>query len=100
MQIVADEAEALARGPLCFRGREVDRITCGDGNDNELLDTVDVITGATAENPNGSCARLVRKAPKSRDSRSENYQQARVCLEPWSRWARLVGVVVARPRPP
>jgi len=58
------------------RDGEVDRITCGEGNDNALLDTVDVITDATAENPNGSCERVVRKAPKSRDSRSEDHQQA------------------------
>ena len=41
-----------------FRTRdgEVDRITCGDGNDRALLDDVDVITDATAAEPE----RLVR----------------------------------------
>jgi hypothetical protein len=28
------------------------------------LDTVDVITDATAENPNGSCEKVVRRAPR------------------------------------
>jgi hypothetical protein len=41
----------------------VDRITCGDGYDVAQLDTVDVITDATAQNPNGSCEKVVRKAP-------------------------------------
>ena len=53
-----------------FRTRdgEVDRITCGDGDDRALLDGFDVITDATAENPNGSCERVARKAPNPRDS--------------------------------
>ena len=61
-----------------FRTRdgEVDRITCGPGNDRALLDQVDVITDATAANPNGSCEQVVRKAPKSHDSASEDAQQA------------------------
>lgn len=48
------------------RDGEVDRITCGDGNDRALLDEVDVITDATAENPNGSCEKVIRRAPKAR----------------------------------
>ena len=54
-----------------FRTRdgEVDRITCGEGNDVAFLDLVDVITDATAENPNGSCERVVRKAQRSAATR-------------------------------
>ena len=61
-----------------FRTRdgEVDRITCGDGNDTALLDNVDVITDATAENPNGSCETVVRRAPKAKDTASEDAQQS------------------------
>jgi Ca2+-binding RTX toxin-like protein len=58
------------------RDGEVDLITCGDGNDRALLDTVDVITDATAENPNGSCEKVIRKAPKTKHSRSEDAQQS------------------------
>jgi hypothetical protein len=49
-----------------FRTRdgEVDHITCGDGFDRALLDTVDVIDDATAEHPNGSCERVVRREPR------------------------------------
>ena len=51
-------------GDDVFRTRdgEVDRITCGPGNDRALLDNVDVITDATAESPNGSCETVQRKA--------------------------------------
>ncbi len=65
-------------GDDSFRTRdgEVDRITCGDGNDTAFLDTADVITDLTADNANGSCERVIRRAPKSRDSRSEDAQQA------------------------
>lgn len=61
-----------------FRTRdgEADRIACGDGNDRAFLDTADVITDATAENPNGSCERVVRQAPKVKDALSEDAQQA------------------------
>jgi len=61
-----------------FRTRdgEADKITCGDGDDTALLDTVDVIADATAANPNGSCETVVRKAPKVKDSASEDAQQA------------------------
>ncbi|MBI5104376.1 MAG: hypothetical protein HZB46_05205 [Solirubrobacterales bacterium] len=61
-----------------FRTRdgEADRITCGDGDDRAFLDEVDVITDATAENPKGSCERVQRRAPRQRDSRSEDQQQA------------------------
>jgi hypothetical protein len=59
------------------RDGEVDRITCGDGFDTALLDNVDVITDATAANPNGSCEKVVRKAPKPRaSSKTEDQQQA------------------------
>ena len=61
-----------------FRTRdgEVDRITCGDGDDRALLDEVDVITDATAENPNGSCEKVVRAAPRARDSQTEHAQES------------------------
>ncbi|HWH93845.1 MAG TPA: calcium-binding protein [Baekduia sp.] len=58
------------------RDGEVDRITCGDGNDVALLDNVDVITDATPEAPNGSCEKVVRKDPKPKESKSEDAQQA------------------------
>ena len=51
-------------------------ITCGPGKDTALLDNVDVITDATAENPNGSCEKVVRKDPKPSESKSEDAQQA------------------------
>jgi Ca2+-binding RTX toxin-like protein len=59
-----------------FRTRdgEVDRITCGPGVDRAFLDQVDVIPDATAENPNGSCERVVRKAPRTRDGATEDAQ--------------------------
>ena len=61
-----------------FRTRdgEVDRITCGNGNDRALLDQVDVITDATAQNPKGSCESVKRHAPKASDSRSEDREEA------------------------
>ena len=62
-----------------FRTRdgEVDRITCGDGNDRAFLDQVDVITDATAENPKGSCEKVERKAPKAGDDKSEKREENR-----------------------
>ncbi|HEX6390403.1 MAG TPA: calcium-binding protein, partial [Solirubrobacteraceae bacterium] len=52
-------------GDDTFRTRdgEADAITCGDGNDRALLDGVDIISDATAANPNGSCETVERKAP-------------------------------------
>jgi Ca2+-binding RTX toxin-like protein len=58
------------------RDGEVDRVTCGDGNDTALLDNVDVITDATAENPKGSCETVVRHAPRAKDTASEDAQQS------------------------
>jgi Ca2+-binding RTX toxin-like protein len=74
----AGDALDGGNGDDTFRTRdgEVDRITCGPGNDNALLDVVDVITDATPENPNGSCERVVRKAPRPKDSKTEDAQQA------------------------
>jgi Ca2+-binding RTX toxin-like protein len=57
------------------RDGEADKIDCGDGNDRALLDRVDVIVDATAENPNGSCERVERKAANRRDDHSENAAQ-------------------------
>jgi Ca2+-binding RTX toxin-like protein len=77
---VDQSGDALDGGPGddTFRTRdgEVDLITCGDGNDTALLDTVDVITDATPANPNGSCERVVRQAPKPKDSKTEDAQQS------------------------
>jgi len=60
-----------------FRTRdgEVVRITCGDGTDRAFVDQVDVITDATAQNPDGSCETVIRKAAKAADSRSEDREQ-------------------------
>ncbi len=74
-------ADTLDGGPgndtFHTRADEVDRITCGDGFDTALLDNVDVITDATAANPNGSCERVIRKAPKPHaNSKSEGQQQS------------------------
>jgi Ca2+-binding RTX toxin-like protein len=58
------------------RDGEADRIDCGAGDDRALLDNVDVIVDATAENPNGSCERVERREPKRKDDRSENSTQS------------------------
>ena len=65
-------------GDDTFRTRdgEVDRITCGPGNDRALLDHVDVIVDATAATPNGSCERVQRKAPRRGESRGEDAQES------------------------
>ncbi len=60
-------------GDDVFRTRdgEADLITCGDGADDvAFLDTKDVITDATAENPNGSCE-TVHRSDKRRKSHSD-----------------------------
>jgi Ca2+-binding RTX toxin-like protein len=46
-----------------FRTRdgEVDRITCGPGNDRAILDERDIISDSSAANPNGSCEQVVRR---------------------------------------
>src|SRR6185503_15124158 len=59
------------------RDGEVDRITCGDGNDVALLDNVDVITDATADDPNGSCEKVQRKDPKPNEDKDENANNSR-----------------------
>lgn len=58
------------------RDGEVDRITCGEGRDRAFLDEIDVITDATVEDPNGSCEKVRRGAPKAKDSRSEDRQES------------------------
>ena len=72
--------DTLDGGPGADRFRtrdgEVDRITCGDGDDRAFLDLVDVIADASATTPNGSCERVQRRAPRSSESRSEDAQQA------------------------
>ena len=54
-----EDAQSGGTGNGTFRTRdgEVDRITCGAGTDKALLDRVDVITDATAENPASETAR-------------------------------------------
>ncbi len=54
------------------RDGEADKVDCGAGNDIARLDQVDVITDATAGNPNGSCERVVRADPKPREDATEN----------------------------
>jgi Ca2+-binding RTX toxin-like protein len=49
------------------RDGEQDTVDCGPGNDVAILDTVDVIAGATVENPNGTCEDVRRAAPNSKD---------------------------------
>jgi Ca2+-binding RTX toxin-like protein len=72
--------DALDGGPgddtFHTRDGELDRITCGDGNDRALLDQFDVITDATAANPNGSCERVARKPARPRESASEDARQS------------------------
>jgi hypothetical protein len=46
------------------RGRVVDAVTCGEGNDRAILDKVDVIADASAGNPNGSCEQVTRRNPR------------------------------------
>jgi Ca2+-binding RTX toxin-like protein len=60
---------------LRTRDGEADTITCGPGVDRALLDTVDVIADATADNPNGSCEIVKRKAPKAAERRSEDQEE-------------------------
>jgi Ca2+-binding RTX toxin-like protein len=57
------------------RDGEADLITCGEGKDTALLDNADVIVDATILEPSGSCEKVVRKAPKSKESKSEDAQQ-------------------------
>ncbi len=57
---------------LRTRDGEADKIDCGPGNDVARLDLVDVIVDATAENPNGSCERVVRAAPQPREDAAES----------------------------
>src|SRR5438270_896189 len=65
---VDTQGDTLDGGPgndvFHTRDGEVDKITCGDGYDVVFADTVDVITDATPQNPNGSCEKVIRKAPK------------------------------------
>ena len=60
-----------------FRTRdgEADQIACGPGIDNALLDVVDVIVDATPANPNGSCERVVRMAPRPGAAAPEDRQE-------------------------
>jgi Ca2+-binding RTX toxin-like protein len=60
------------RDTLRTRDGEPDVVNCGPGSDKALLDTVDVIEDATAENPNGSCEVVQRDRPNRADSRQED----------------------------
>jgi hypothetical protein len=42
------------------------------GSDTALLDFKDVIVDATAQNPNGSCEVVNRRAPKPHEDKPEN----------------------------
>jgi Ca2+-binding RTX toxin-like protein len=61
---------------LRTRDGEVDRITCGPGDDVALLDNVDVITDATAASPSGSCEVVKRKGARAAGSHGEDVQEA------------------------
>lgn len=67
---------------LHARDGEVDRIDCGPGNDTALLDAVDVIVDATPANPNGSCEKVVRRAPSPKDARQEGAADTPAPAEP------------------
>ena len=54
------------------RDGEQDNIDCGPGFDIALLDFKDVIVDATAQNPNGSCEVVNRRAPKPHEDKREN----------------------------
>ncbi len=51
---------------------EADLVNCGNGKDRAFLDTADVIEDATAENPNGSCERVLRVTPNPNENAQEN----------------------------
>ena len=74
--LVADTLDG-GKGDDVLRTRdgEADRITCGPGMDRALLDGVDVITDATEATPKGSCEIVVRRAPKTNESRSEDREE-------------------------
>lgn len=55
---------------------EVDRVRCGPGRDLALLDTVDVIVGASARRPDGSCERVERAFPQAQDGAPEDAEEA------------------------
>jgi Ca2+-binding RTX toxin-like protein len=57
------------------RDGEADVITCGDGNDTVLADTLDVISDATEGNVNGSCEKVVRSTVPD-NAAPENATQA------------------------
>jgi len=66
--LAGDDTQRGGAGDDVLRTRdgEVDRVTCGGGNDRALLDRVDVITDATEGDANGSCERVRRAAPRHR----------------------------------
>jgi dipeptidyl aminopeptidase/acylaminoacyl peptidase len=46
---------------ILARDGEIDRVSCGPGDDTAILDQVDVIEDATAGQPNGSCETVQRQ---------------------------------------
>ena len=52
------------------RDGEADVIDCGPGVDTALLDFKDVISDATAQNPNGSCE-VVNRQPRAKKGENE-----------------------------
>ena len=60
---------------IVTRDGETDTVTCGEGRDVALLDAVDVIADATAENALGSCEKVIRRAPDPSIDDEENRTQ-------------------------
>jgi Ca2+-binding RTX toxin-like protein len=65
----------LGNDTIHTRDREADVVDCGPGRDTALLDAMDIIADATPTNANGSCERVVRKAPNRDDDRTEGATQ-------------------------
>ena len=52
-----------------------DVITCGDGYDVVQADELDVISDKTDTNANGSCEKVVRRAPRPNEGVEPNGQR-------------------------
>ena len=67
---VDTQGDTLDGGPgddrFHTRDGEIDHITCGDGNDVVLADTVDVV--------DSSCEKVIRKAPRGNRKSEEDRQ--------------------------
>ena len=66
-------------GDDVFRTRdgEADTVDCGEGDDRAFLDKKDVISDATAENPNGSCEHVQRKRAVSASGSGQERAEGR-----------------------